>query len=279
MSLDLPFRYYIDKMPPECSGCVTYKLAEGTVCPVIQVINEDLKQDPVLTPVAHCSHRHLIGICLTDNQPLGLASFQSTSLSAHPLPVLRATLWRSCRGWFQKPYWSPGRKYPLLFPDLPGQVDLLHLRSLSSCSGMTFSCLATHDDFLILNVLRINCCINFPGTEVKLLGLYFPRWFDKRHKTPQSWNRQELGQILKEFLVLSPVLRQICMLFFSSCLGRCFSVNKLAHTHKCAHTPSPYISLCMYVGTGWKALSPPSQDVKDMFPRKISSLLLLTHEA
>lgn len=119
-----------------------------------------------LWPTAN--HWHPARICLIDNQPLDLDSFQSTSLSA---PPSTAPPWRPYRTQCRSPYWSPGRKYPLLFPHLPGQVDLLHLRSLSSWSGMTFSWLATHDDFLILNVLRINWCISFPGTEVTLVGL------------------------------------------------------------------------------------------------------------
>lgn len=101
--------------------CVISKLAKVTLCPIIQIINEDVEQD--------CALYWLLGYITSYCPPIGLcshelshsASFQPTSLSAQPAHTSSASLWRCYGRQCKKPQGNQDRQDTLLFAHPPGQ--------------------------------------------------------------------------------------------------------------------------------------------------------------
>ena len=85
--------------------CVISRLAEGTLCPIIQIINEGIKQDwNQYWPLGYTTSQWPpTRLHATDPGPSHSVSFQSTSLSP---PVHTAPLWCSYGRQCRKLYWS-----------------------------------------------------------------------------------------------------------------------------------------------------------------------------
>lgn len=131
--------------------CVICKLADGKIFPILQIVNEDLKQgwsssDPWDTPT---------GLCTTDDHLRGLAVSQFSNHLTVCSPSSSMMILRDTA-----PYWNPGIPYLLFFPYLLSQ--LFHHRRLSSKGKHDFPLLNPY--WLLLMTFLSSVCLEwFPG--------------------------------------------------------------------------------------------------------------------